>query len=59
MNRNGNETKSFAGNFVASGKGRLFFEVPLFLPYGPVCFVRPTSRPNHSRARPALRPSGE
>ena len=28
MNWNGNETKSFAGNFVASGKGRLFFEVP-------------------------------
>ena len=28
MNRNGNETESFAGNFVASGKKRLFFEVP-------------------------------
>jgi hypothetical protein len=28
MNRNGNETESFAGNFLASGKGRLFFEVP-------------------------------
>ena len=29
MNWNGNETESFAGNFVASGKKRLFFEVPL------------------------------
>ena len=29
MNRNGNETESFAGNFVASGKERLFFEVPI------------------------------
>jgi hypothetical protein len=29
MNRNGNEAESFAGNFVASGEERLFFEVPL------------------------------
>src|SRR5712672_2206750 len=31
MNRNGNEAESFAGNFVASDRWRLFFEVPLFL----------------------------
>jgi hypothetical protein len=29
MNRNGNETESFAGNFVASDEQGLFFEVPL------------------------------
>ena len=29
MNRNENETESFAGNFAASKKQRLFFEVPL------------------------------
>src|SRR5438445_13681310 len=29
MNRNENEAESFAGNFVASGEERLFFEVPL------------------------------
>ena len=28
MNRNENETESFAGNFAASKKQRLFFEVP-------------------------------
>jgi hypothetical protein len=28
MNRNGNETESFAGNFVASDEQGLFFEVP-------------------------------
>jgi hypothetical protein len=28
MNRNGNETESFAGNFVASDEEGLFFEVP-------------------------------
>jgi hypothetical protein len=32
MNRNENETESFAGNFAASEKWRLFFEVPL-------CFI--------------------
>jgi hypothetical protein len=31
MNRNGNETESFAGNFVASDEQGLFFEVPLRL----------------------------
>jgi hypothetical protein len=31
MNRNGNETESFAGNFVASDKQGLFFEVPVSL----------------------------
>jgi hypothetical protein len=29
MNRNENETESFAGNFAASEQQRLFFEVPL------------------------------
>ena len=29
MNRNENETESFAGNFAASKKQRLFFEVPI------------------------------
>jgi hypothetical protein len=29
MNRNGNETESFAGNFVAPDDYGLFFEVPL------------------------------
>ena len=29
MNRNGNETESFAGNFVASNEQGLFFEVPI------------------------------
>jgi hypothetical protein len=29
MNRNGNETESFAGNFVASDEQGLFFEVPI------------------------------
>jgi hypothetical protein len=29
MNRNENETESFAGNFAASEQRRLFFEVPL------------------------------
>jgi hypothetical protein len=28
MNRNENETESFAGNFAASEKTHLFFEVP-------------------------------
>jgi hypothetical protein len=30
MNRNENETESFAGNFAASEQQRLFFEVPLY-----------------------------
>jgi hypothetical protein len=29
MNRNENETESFAGNFAASEQQRLFFEVPI------------------------------
>jgi hypothetical protein len=29
MNRNGNETESFAGNIVASDEQGLFFEVPI------------------------------
>jgi hypothetical protein len=33
MNRNGNETESFAGNFVASNEQGLFFEVPYYLCY--------------------------
>jgi hypothetical protein len=31
MNRNENETESFAGNFAASEQQRLFFEVPIRL----------------------------
>ena len=40
MNRTGNETESFAGNFVASDKQGLFFEVPCYL-YPPfwACFL--------------------
>jgi hypothetical protein len=30
MNRNGNETESFGGNFVAPDDCGLFFEVPLY-----------------------------
>jgi hypothetical protein len=33
MNRNGNETESFAGNFVASDEQGLFFEVPNIIEY--------------------------
>jgi hypothetical protein len=35
MNRNGNETESFAGNFVASDEHGLFFEVPssIYIPF--------------------------
>jgi hypothetical protein len=32
MNRNGNETESFAGNFVAPDDYGLFFEVPIRRP---------------------------
>jgi hypothetical protein len=31
MNQNVNEAESFAGDYVASEEGRLFFEVPLSL----------------------------
>ena len=48
MNRNENETKSFAGNFAASKKQRLFFEVPFSFDIAP---RGPTRR--HS---PALAP---
>jgi hypothetical protein len=55
MNRNGNETESFAGNFVAADNYGLFFEVPMresssieswMETYGPIVAGLPTKVEN-------------
>ena len=59
MNRNGNETESFAGNFVASDEQGLFFEVTcsLLLAFVPHLSPTPSSRHrasgHHRRRRSA------
>ena len=50
MNWNENETESFAGNFAASKKQRLFFEVP-FCVNEPFCSDWRHQRVEHQRAK--------
>jgi hypothetical protein len=54
MNRNENETESFAGNFAASEQQRLFFEVPrcskLVSTIGSVRMVAVTAAPTDQRS---------